>query len=90
VTDERPNERIAWRSLVPAFRHAGVVRFEPAAGGRGTTVTVELEYRPPGGALTAAAAKLIGYAPEQQLQEDLRRFKQLMETGQIAVAGGAR
>jgi uncharacterized membrane protein len=91
VTDERPNERIAWRSLEQApYRHAGVVRFEPAAGGRGTTVTVELEYRPPGGALTAAAAKLIGYAPEQQLQEDLRRFKQLVETGQIAVAGGAR
>jgi uncharacterized membrane protein len=53
-------------------------------------VTVEMEYSPPGGALTAAAAKLIGYAPEQQLPEDLRRFKQLMETGQIPVAGGAR
>lgn len=91
VTDERPNELIAWRSLEQApFRHAGIVRFEPAPGGRGTVVTVEMEYSPPGGALTAAAAKLIGYAPEQQLQEDLRRFKQLMETGQIPVAGGAR
>jgi uncharacterized membrane protein len=72
------------------FGHAGVVRFEPAPGGRGTVVTVEMEYLPPGGTVTAAAAKLIGHAPEQQLHEDLRRFKQLMETGQIAVAGGGQ
>jgi uncharacterized membrane protein len=91
VVDERPNELIAWRALDKApFRHAGVVRFEPAPGGRGTTVTVEIEYSPPGGALTAAAAKVIGYAPEQQLHEDLRRFKQLMETGHIPVSGGPR
>jgi uncharacterized membrane protein len=100
VTEERPNERIAWRSLGGApFQHAGVVRFEPAPAGRGTVVSVEMEYTPPGGAVTATAAKLLGYAPEQQLQEDLRRFKQLMETGVLAVAqpgnrsmaaGGAR
>jgi uncharacterized membrane protein len=87
VTEERPHELIAWRSLdrLP-FQHGGIVRFEPAPGGRGTVVTVEMRYTPPGGVLTAAAAKLIGYAPEQQLQEDLRRFKQLMETGQIVSA----
>jgi uncharacterized membrane protein len=49
-------------------------------------VTVEMEYAPPGGALTATAAKLLGYAPEQQLQEDLRRFKQFLETGLVVVA----
>ena len=87
VTDDRPNELIAWRALEgSAFRHSGSVRFEPAPAGRGTVVTVEMEYAPPGGALTAAAAKLIGYAPEQQLHEDLRRFKQLMETGLIVMA----
>jgi uncharacterized membrane protein len=91
LVEDRPNERIAWRSVDGApFGHAGVVRFEPAPGGRGTVVTVEMEYRPPGGTVTAAAAKLIGHAPEQQLHEDLRRFKQLMETGQIAVAGGGQ
>jgi uncharacterized membrane protein len=68
------------------LQHAGVVRFEPAPGGRGTVVTAEMQYTPPGGAVTAAAAKLIGLAPEQQLQEDLRRFKQLMETGQVVVS----
>jgi uncharacterized membrane protein len=87
VTEERPNELIAWRSLDDKpMPHSGVVRFEPAPAGRGTVVTVELEYAPPGGAVTAAAAKLAGYAPEQQLQEDLRRFKQLMETGIVVVA----
>jgi uncharacterized membrane protein len=66
--------------------HSGAVRFEPAPAGRGTVVTVEMEYVPPGGSLTATAARLLGYAPEQQLQEDLRRFKQLMETGVVVRA----
>lgn len=87
VTEERPNEAIAWRSLDDTpVRHSGVVRFEPAPAGRGTVVTVEMDYAPPGGAVTAAAAKLLGYAPEQQLQEDLRRFKQIMETGTVVMA----
>jgi uncharacterized membrane protein len=87
VTEDRPGELIAWRSADDTpFRHSGVVRFEPAPAGRGTVVTVEMEYAPPGGAVTATAAKLIGYAPEQQLQEDLRRFKQLMETGLVVLA----
>jgi uncharacterized membrane protein len=87
VTDDRPSELIAWRALDNApVQHSGVVRFEPAPGGRGTVVTVEMQYTPPGGALTVVAAKLTGYAPEQQLQEDLRRFKQLMETGLIVVS----
>lgn len=94
VTDEQPNELIAWRSLdTLPFQHSGVVRFEPAPGGRGTAVTVEMQYTPPGGAATAALARLIGVAPDQQLREDLRRFKQLMETGQVVVpgtTGGAR
>jgi uncharacterized membrane protein len=87
VTEERPNELIAWRSLDGApIQHSGAVRFEPAPAGRGTVVTVEMEYVPPGGSLTATAARLLGYAPEHQLQEDLRRFKQLMETGVVVMA----
>jgi uncharacterized membrane protein len=90
VTDERPNELIAWRSMdTLPFQHSGVVRFEPAPGGRGAVVTVEMQYTPPGGAVTAAMARLIGVAPDQQLQEDLRRFKQLMETGQVVVSESA-
>lgn len=91
VTEERANELIAWRSLEGSpVQHSGAVRLEPAPGSRGTVVTVEMEYTPPGGALTAAAARLIGLTPEQQLQEDLRRFKQLLETGEVVVSEGTR
>jgi uncharacterized membrane protein len=87
ITDDRPGERIAWRSLPGAqIDTVGVVSFEPVPGGRGTQVTVEMEYTPPGGAMTAQLLKFIGQSPDQQLQEDLRRFKQLMETGEIIVA----
>ncbi len=87
VTDDRPGDRIGWRSLPGSpVAHTGLVRFERAPGGRGTQVTVEMEYAPPGGAVTAKLARLIGQAPEQQMAESLRRFKQLMETGEIPVA----
>lgn len=81
VYNEKENELIAWRSLDGAdVDNAGSVRFEPTAGG-GTTVSVTLRYDPPGGALGAAVARLFGENPEQQIEEDLNRFKQVMETG---------
>jgi uncharacterized membrane protein len=87
VVEERPNHLIAWRSIAGSeIDTGGSVSFRPAPGGRGTEVTVELEYTPPGRELTAQLVKLIGQAPEQQLRQDLRRFKQLMETGQILIA----
>lgn len=89
LVDDRPNQRIAWRSMPGAsLPHSGMVCFDSVPGDRGTTVTVELEYDPPAGALGARIARLLGYAPEQQLQEDLRRFKQLMETGDVVVSEG--
>jgi uncharacterized membrane protein len=84
VTEERPNERLAWRSLEGAdVPNYGSVTFEPAPGGRGTTVKVDLRYEPPGGVIGATLAKLFGEEPRQQVQEDLRAFKQLMETGEV-------
>lgn len=89
VINEKPNELIAWRSLEGAdVDNAGSVRFERATGGRGTTVRVTLEYDPPGGVIGAAIAKLFGEAPDQQIQEDLRRLKQVMETGVQATTEG--
>ena len=80
IINEKPNELIAWRSLEGGdVDNAGSVRFERAASG--TTVRVTLEYDPPAGVVGAAIAKLFGEAPDQQIQEDLRRFKQVMETG---------
>jgi uncharacterized membrane protein len=84
IIADRPNELIAWRSIEGAdVDHAGSVRFQRAPGGRGTEVRVEMQYIPPGGVIGATLAKLLGEDPEQQVQEDLRRFKQLMEAGEV-------
>lgn len=89
LTDDVPGERIAWRSLDGAsVEHRGEVRFTPAPGNRGTEVVFSLEYRPPLGALGAAAAKLFGEEPEQQAKDDLRRFKQVLETGEVVRSEG--
>lgn len=84
ITAERPNELIAWRSLPGAdVENSGLIHFQPAPGGRGTEIHVKLEYNPPGGVLGAQIAKLFGEEPGQQLKDDLYRFKQVMETGQV-------
>lgn len=84
ITDDRPNERIAWRSLPGAgVPNRGEVRFLPAPGGRGTELRVDLAYDPPGGILGASLAKLFGREPGQQIEGDLRRFKQVMEVGEV-------
>lgn len=89
IYNEKENELIAWRSLEGAdVDNAGSVHFEPAAGGGGTTVRVSLKYDPPGGVIGAAVARLFGENPEQQIDEDLRRFKQLMETGEPTTTAG--
>lgn len=89
ILSEEPDQRIVWRSLEPAdIPNAGSVRFETLPAGRGTTVTVSLEYNPPAGKLGAIVAKLFGEEPGTQVQDDLRRFKQLMETGEIPTIGG--
>jgi uncharacterized membrane protein len=84
VVEDRPNELIAWRSLPEAgVPNSGSVQFRDAPGNRGTEVLVELRYQPPGGRLSSLIAKLFGEEPEQQVKGDLRRFKQVMETGEI-------
>ncbi|HVV70320.1 MAG TPA: SRPBCC family protein [Verrucomicrobiae bacterium] len=89
VIEDRPNESIAWRSLPGSdVEHTGSVRFEPAAGNRGTIVRVEMEYRPPAGKPGGLLAKLLGRSPEKQIASDLLRFKQLLETGEIARTEG--
>jgi uncharacterized membrane protein len=63
--------------------NSGSVRFKDAPGDRGTEIHVELRYDPPGGKVGALIAKLFGEEPQQQVKGDLRRFKQVMETGEI-------
>jgi uncharacterized membrane protein len=89
IYNEKPNELIAWRSLPgAAVTNAGSVRFEPAGPGRGTKVKVVLNYNVPGGKLTALFAKPFGTEPGQLIEDDLRRFKQLMETGEVPTIDG--
>ena len=86
MIDDSPR-RIAWRSLPGAVvPNSGVVRFDVAPGGRGTELRVELRYEPPGGKAAAMLARLFGREPAQEIDDDLRRVKQLLEAGEIAVA----
>jgi uncharacterized membrane protein len=70
-------------------QHSGRVRFVRAPGARGTEVRVDLAYMPPAGALGRTIAKLFGEEPDQQVRDDLRRFKQIAETGEIPMSEGA-
>lgn len=89
IINEKENELIGWRSIEGSeVDNAGSVRFEAVPGGRGTRVQVELQYVPPAGMLGAVVAKLFGEEPEQQVTEDLRRFKQLLEAQEIPTTEG--
>jgi uncharacterized membrane protein len=89
VINDVPGELIGWRTLPGAdVVSAGSVRFKPAPGGRGTEVHVHLQYAPPAGKAGATVAWLLGYEPSQTIREDLRRFKQLMETGEVPTTAG--
>jgi len=88
IINEHPNELIAWRTLEGSdVRHAGSVRFAVAPGGRGTEVKLSLEYEG-AGKFAQFMAKLFRHSPEQQISEDLRHFKQLMEAGEVPTIEG--
>lgn len=85
IHNEIPGELIAWKSTHGAIvPNAGSVHFTDAPGGRGTIVRLLLEYDPPGGRLGVLLAKALGEDPYGEVREGLRRFKQLMETGEEA------
>jgi uncharacterized membrane protein len=87
VADE-PGHLIAWRSVEGAdVDNAGSVRFEPAPADRGTEVKVLLSYAPPAGRAGGAVASVLGADADRQVREDLRRFKQRMEAGEVAMSG---
>ena len=89
IITAQENEFISWASVEGSdVDNAGFVRFKALSEGRGTEVKVVIEYNPPGGGLTTPFAKLFGEEPEQQIGDDLRRFKMLMETGEIATTEG--
>ena len=93
VVDDVPGKRIAWQSVDDSsVESSGSVVFLPAPGAQGTEVRVVVPYQPPGGALGTlgkVVATLFGEEPNQQLADDLRRLKQLIETGEIARSEGS-
>jgi uncharacterized membrane protein len=89
IETDVPNHRIAWRTLPGSELHnSGSVEFERAPGGRGTIVRFQMDYGNTLHALGAAAATLVGKNPEQIIRKELRRFKQMMETGEVITTEG--
>jgi uncharacterized membrane protein len=84
IVEDHPGECVRWESLDGALvPNEGVLRFRPAPGDRGTEVVLRLRFVPPGGALGKSAAKLLGIVPNVLAEKTLRRFKSLVETGEI-------
>jgi uncharacterized membrane protein len=86
IVEDVPGETIAWISEADSqIETDGRVEFADAPPGRGTYVRLLMRYKPPAGTLGQMVAKLLQREPEVQARRDLRRFKQLMETGEIPV-----
>ena len=89
LTEDLPNQRIAWSSLPDsAVETSGAVEFRPDPQGRGTFVRAEVLYRIPGGSFTAGLASIFGKHPEFVVREDVRRFKALLESGEVPTTAG--
>ena len=89
IINEIPDELVAWRTRDTSdVVSAGSVNFKSAPEGRGTDVRVRLQYHPPAGKLGSAIAWMFGEEPSQTIREDLRRFKRLMEAGEIPTTEG--
>jgi uncharacterized membrane protein len=87
IEEDIPGEAISWRSVPgTGIEQAGRIEFRPAHGGRGTEVTATILYDPPAGKIGKVIAKLFQKEPKIQARRDLRRFKQLMETGELSTS----
>jgi uncharacterized membrane protein len=89
IVDEREGQVLSWRSLPGSqIDNAGSVVFEDAVGGRGTVLRVHLDLDPPGGGLGRAIGRMLSPLTKQQVHEDLRRFKSLIEAGEVPTTDG--
>jgi uncharacterized membrane protein len=89
VTADEPGRCISWHTVEGSdVRHSGSVHFDAAPGGRGAVVRVQMYYTPPAMGAGALAARIFGQDPESEIAKDLRRFKQVMETGDVVSTEG--
>ncbi|HEX5046824.1 MAG TPA: SRPBCC family protein [Gammaproteobacteria bacterium] len=87
IVSDKPDELIAWRSVEGStVYHGGTVHFADAPREQGTVVTVEMSYAPPGGKIVSGLLKMFRKEPGQQIGDDLRRFKQVMELGEVLLS----
>jgi len=87
LTQDEPGSSLAWESVEGAsIRNSGRIEFRDSTNGRGTIVTATIVYDPPAGNLGRMVAKLFEKEPHIQARRDLRRFKQLMEAGEVATS----
>jgi uncharacterized membrane protein len=87
LTEDVPDEVLAWESVEGAdIKNAGRIEFRDSTAGRGTEVTATIVYDPPGGDLGKLIAKLFQKEPKVRARRELRRFKQLMETGEVSTS----
>lgn len=91
IVDDQPGEQISWRTtgIGDDISHSGTVSFTEVPGDHSTIVRVELVYDPPGGRLGATIARLFGEEPGQQIADDLRRLKEVLEQGEFTPVGGS-
>jgi uncharacterized membrane protein len=90
ILEDRAGSLISWRSLAGSeIANQGSVRLVDAPADRGTEIRVELSYDAPAGSAGALVAKIFGEEPNQQLRDDLRRFKQVLETGEVVKSDGS-
>lgn len=89
IVQEQAGHSISWHAHgSPITANAGKVSFEPATGERGTVVTLELDYLQFSGSLVGSLGRIIAHIPEREALETLRRFKELMEAGEVASIQG--
>jgi uncharacterized membrane protein len=87
ITEDRPNEMVAWETLPEAtLQNRGYVKFISTA--RGTEVSVSLDYEPPGAMVGRFAGGVVKFVAEQDIKEEIRNFKRLMETGELPTTEG--
>ncbi|WP_336973018.1 SRPBCC family protein [Sphingobium aromaticiconvertens] len=91
ITEEKQDGFIAWASEHGAdVPNSGRIDFRDAPGGRGTWVSATILYDPPAGIIGKVIATMFQREPAIQARRELRRFKQLMETGEVATAARTR
>ena len=86
ITEDEPDRLIAWESVAGDIKNTGRIEFSDAAPGRGTLVNATIVYDPPAGDVGKLIATLFQKEPKVQARRDLRRFKQMMETGEISTS----